>query len=73
MRNRDVSMRSESCSAWERCAGAVAEEGRVATDVRNGDWGERNAELGEAERSRDGGGEAGRAGAARRGEAPFVL
>ena len=42
-------------------------------DARNGDSDARNGELGEAERSRDGGGEAGRAVAARRGDVTFVL
>ena len=71
-RSRDVSARSESCSSLERCDGAVADEGRAATDARNGDAGARNGEFGEAERSRDGGGEAGRADAARRGDVTFV-
>ena len=31
-RSRGVSARCEVCGAWERCAGAVAEEGRVATN-----------------------------------------
>ena len=53
-RSRGVSARSESCSSLDRCDGAVADEGRAATDARNGDSGARNGELGEAERSRDG-------------------
>ena len=71
-RSRDVSARSESCSSFDRSEGAVADGGRVATDARNGDSGARNGELGEAERSRDGGGEAGRAEAARRGDETLV-
>ena len=71
-RRRDVSVRSESCNAVERNEGAVADGARAATDARNGDSGARNGELGEAERSRDGGDEAGRAEAARRGEAALA-
>ena len=71
-RSRDVSARSESCSSRDRCDGSVTEEGRAAIDARNGDSGARSGELGEAERSRDGGGEAGRADAGRRGDVAFV-
>ena len=71
-RSRDVSARSEAYSSLDRSEGAVADGGRVATDARNGDSGARNGEFGEAERSRDGGGEAVRAEAARRGDEALV-